>query len=42
MLLPASADDDKLFELQGSDSFPDTLSDLGSLSEQPDDKQVRL
>ena len=39
--LCASADDDKLFELQGSDSFPDALSDLGSLSEQPDDNQVR-
>lgn len=34
------ADDDKLFDLQGSASFPDALSELGTLQEQPNDRQV--
>ncbi len=35
-----AADDDKLFDLQGSASFPDALSELGNLQEQPNDRQV--
>ena len=35
-----AADDDKLFDLQGSASFPDALSDLGTLQEHPNDRQV--
>lgn len=37
---PCAADDDKLFDLQGSASFPDALSELGNLQEQPNDRQV--
>ena len=37
-----AADDDKLFDLQGSASFPDALSDLGTLQDQPNDRQVCL
>lgn len=36
----AFAADDKLFELQGSDSFPDALSELDNLPDQPNDRQV--
>ncbi|KAL0027095.1 hypothetical protein WJX79_005283 [Trebouxia sp. C0005] len=35
-----SVDDDKLFDLQSSASFPDALSELSNLQEQPNDRQV--
>ena len=35
-----AADDDKLFDLQSSASFPDALSELSNLQEQPNDRQV--
>ena len=37
-----AADDDKLFDLQGSASFPDALSELGNLQDQPNDRQVGM
>lgn len=39
-LSQALSDDDKLFDLQGSASFPDALSELGNLQDQPNDRQV--
>lgn len=35
-----SAEEDKLFGLDTSGSFPDALSDLGNLPDQPNDRQV--
>ncbi len=35
-----AVDDDKLFDLQSSASFPDALSELSNLQEQPNDRQV--
>ena len=40
MLQRTAADDDKLFDLQGTANFPDALSDLGSFPEHPNDRQV--
>lgn len=39
-LSQALSDDDKLFDLQSSASFPDALSELSNLQEQPNDRQV--
>lgn len=35
-----AAEEDKLFGLDTSGSFPDALSDLGNLPDQPNDRQV--
>lgn len=36
----STVEDDRLFGLDGSESFPDALSDLGNLPDQPNDRQV--
>ena len=35
-----AADDDRFFDLQVSESFPDALSELDNLPDQPNDRQV--